>query len=36
MPAPFVRQSKVDEINRGQIAARAWFKRDFDAQKEAA
>ena len=33
---PLVRASTVEAINVGQPHARAWLKRDFDAQKEAA
>jgi len=33
---PLVRISTVEAINVAQRTARAWFKRDFDAQKEAA
>ena len=33
---PLVRQRSLDEINTRQRTARAWHKRDFDAQKEAA
>jgi hypothetical protein len=33
---PLVRAGAVGEINGAQRAARAWLKRDFDAQKEAA
>jgi hypothetical protein len=33
---PLVRAGTVGEINGAQRTARAWLKRDFDAQKEAA
>jgi hypothetical protein len=32
---PLVRQRTIEAINKAQRAARAWLKRDFDAQKEA-
>lgn len=32
---PLVRQSTIEAINVAQRTARAWLKRDFDAQKEA-
>ena len=33
---PLVRMGTIEEINGAQRTARAWLKRDFDAQREAA
>jgi hypothetical protein len=33
---PLARQRAIEAINKAQRTARAWLKRDFDAQKESA